>query len=607
MKDDSGGPGGGSGGGPGGHDPPHDAETKTVPYNIAGGAPSVLVSPSFLNAASAQASTVMLTRENPSVAMSKTDISTAITAALQTETGTEHPIVSISKYPRDIQIICVRFLHPISAQTMLNLNSVQIKNVQCAVSKYGQRLVQVELTRVPVHATVEEVVEVVKQLGTIKSVTRPPIQGYEDHKVLIAIETFDNVDLAKEQKSVFRPASFSGETYIVQYRCHGQVVVCTACRETGHMNGPKCPMKDRCLTCNEQGHMKRECPQRRGAHTFPEREEQDHTVQPRNQGPPPGAEQQPAPIMPGKPPAPPPPPADASALQSTGLPPLGGTTWGSFDPSVVSDIEMRRSKSPLDHRHRSSSSTRSIVSVERQNRLEKTIRGGMVHSEALREKMKEKKRRDKEAKMRDHNPGTGLMLQCLNVQSQDENKIPQLDGPISDPQSDGTSDDDFEQDTEAIEEENDELQYLCFGLDEYASDTEASIAEKKCAKTERLREQIQAAQQRKNELRRTSRDRCLKASTLRVPPELVGHRELDWEEYIRGLPNCCWPAQVSDMIALGLMAEDDPDPTVLTCLDCTRSWHMRTTEEQDNAIFEPPHVLCEVKQGLACLRGHSCA
>ena len=137
MNENSGGPGGGSGGGdPGGH-PPH-AAADTVPYNIAGGAPSVLVSPSFLYAASAQACTVMLTRENPSVSMSKMEISTSITAVLQSETGTAHPIVSISKYPRDIQIICVRFLHPISPQTMLNLNSVQINIV--SLNKWLWRL-----------------------------------------------------------------------------------------------------------------------------------------------------------------------------------------------------------------------------------------------------------------------------------------------------------------------------------------------------------------------------------------------------------------------------------------------------------------------------------
>ena len=142
----------------------------------------------------------------------------------------------------------MRFLHQESAQTLLNMNTVQINDVVCAVSKYGQRLVQVELTRVPVHATIEEVVEVVKHLGVIKSITRPPIQGYEDHKVAIAIEPYETVDLAEEQKAIFRPASFSGETYILQYRCLTQVVVCTACWEKGHMNGPKCPMNKRCLT-----------------------------------------------------------------------------------------------------------------------------------------------------------------------------------------------------------------------------------------------------------------------------------------------------------------------------------------------------------------------
>ena len=56
-----------------------------------------------------------------------------------------------------------------------------------------------------------------------------------------------------------------------------------------------------------------------------------------------------------------------------------------------------------------------------------------MHSEALREQMKEKKRREKEVRMRDQ-----MMPQCLNVQNQEDNKIPQLDGPTSDPHSDGT-------------------------------------------------------------------------------------------------------------------------------------------------------------------------
>ena len=197
---------------------------------------------------------------------------------------------------------------------------------------------------------------------------------------------------------MLRPARFNGQSYVIQYRCLDETVVCTACKQSGHFNGPKCPMNNRCFTCNEEGHQRRNCPKK--AELAP-------TTAP-------------APVA--KPPAPPPPPADANTLQSTGLPSLGGSTWGSFDPGV-SEIEMRSSKSP----HRSLSSTRSIVSVERQTRLEKTIRGGKIHSEALREKMKEKKRREKEAKMQGH----GLMLQCVSQSSQDE--IPQTDGPSDTP------------------------------------------------------------------------------------------------------------------------------------------------------------------------------
>ena len=633
MNENSGGPGGGSGGGdPGGH-PPH-AAADTVPYNIAGGAPSVLVSPSFLHAASAQACTVMLTRENPSVSMSKMEISTSITAVLQSETGTAHPIVSISKYPRDIQIICVRFLHPISAQTMLNLNSVQIKNVQCAVSKYGQRLVQVELSRVPVHATVEEVVEVVKQLGTIKSVTRPPIQGYEDHKVVIAIEPFDNVDLAKEQKSVFRPAIFSGETYIVQYSCRAQVVVCTACRETGHMNGPKCPMKDRCLFCNEQGHMKRECPQRGraaerdtpliepGSAIFPDSNDTllprpaasqvlDETVllqRPANSQ---GADH----AIPTKAVAPPPPPMSPDTLASTGLPPLlaeGPTSWCDLSPLSKGGAS-DRSRSPLSGPSETSSSEQ--VAHDQQDQQEK------LAYESKREYVKRAaEKRAKELgikRVKKFNPS------CIRNTSVDNssdkaannnanNNIPQFDGPTDSPITlsvnfDGEeqeSDDSYEQDSEVDDVDPDELQHCFDGLDEYASESEASLTQKNDEKAARLRDQRRAAQQHRNDQRRASRARCLKASTMRVPPQLLDHRNLDWEEYIRGLPACCWPAQVYDMVALGLMAEDDTNPAALTCMDCKRSWHMRMTEEQDEAIFEPPHVLCE-KQGLVCLKGHT--
>ena len=619
MNENSGGPGGGSGSGPGSrHNPPHTADT--VSYNIAGGAPSVLVSPSFLNAASAQACTVMLTRENPSVTMSKSDVSSSISAALQSETGTAHPIVSISKYPRDNQIICVRFLHQISAQTLLHLNSLQIRNVKCAVSKYGQRLVQLELMRVPVHATVEEVAEVVQHLGAIKSITRPQIQGYEDHKVAISIEPHEDIDLAEEQKAIFRPAIFSGETYIVQYCCLTQVVVCTACRESGHTNGPKCPMKNRCLTCNEQGHMKRECPQRRrrgvvptdgtprGAAAFPDAE----TVVLERQVNTQGADH----AIPIKTVAPPPPPLCPDTLASTGLPPLlpeGPTSWSDLSPLSKGDSS-ERSRSPL-----SKGSSETSSAEQQKQKLDYVKRGAEKRAKELGIKRLKFKPKDLSCIRNTTVDNSHDEAANNNVNS----NIPQFDGPTDSPipppkeeaetsitpseNLDGggeESDNSYEQDSEVDDIDPDELQYLCFGgLDDYASESEANFKQKSDEKSARLREQLRAAQQHRNEQRRESRTRCLKASSMRVPPQLLGHRDLDWVEYIRGLPACCWPAQVSDMIALGLMAEDDPNPAALTCMDCKRSWYMRATELQDEAIFEPPHVLCE-KQGLVCLKGH---
>ena len=559
-----------------------DDVTVTMDDGTDDGAPLV-VSPSFLAVGDVDCCTVMLTRDNPEQPLRKEDVEEAMYAAVNELVRPKIDI--IRKYNADSKVICVKFSEPGPATFLISKKTVKIKDSLCTISRYGERVVRIQLAHIPMTATIDEVIAIVKDIGVPKRINRPLIHGYEDHLVQVTLLPHKDTNMAEEQKVIDRSAHFGGRLTRIRYRCLDEVAICSACNAHGHINGPRCPLSGRCLICNKEGHKKRSCPDREAPRDVLKQAPTGTSITTQH------------PVK-EKPSAPPPPPADANTLQSTGLPPLGGT-WGSLDPSL-SDIDMRGNKSPSEYRYRSS--TRSIVSGERHARLEKTIRGGKMHSEALREQMKEKKRKDKEVRMRDQ-----MMPQCLNAQSQEDNKIPQLDGPTSDPHSDGTSDDDFEQDSEPNEEDNDELQYSCFGLDEYASDTEASIAEEKSAKAKRLGEQYQAAQQRKNELRRASRERCLKASAMRVPPELVGHRELDWEEYIRGLPKCCWPAQVSDMIALGLMAEDDTDPTILTCLDCTRSWHMRMTEEQDNAIFEPPHVLCESKQGLVCLRGHRCA
>ena len=137
-------------------------------------------------------------------------------------------------------------------------------------------------------------------------------------------------------------------------------------------------MANKCLLCSEEGHQRRNCPRR---HAFPDREERD----PQARLPATGTTAAEKHSAKEKLPAPPPPPANANNLQSTGLPPMEGT-WGSFNPGISEiEYETRRSRSPLD-----SQSTRSIVSAERQLRLEKTIRGGQRQSEKIREQLKEK-------------------------------------------------------------------------------------------------------------------------------------------------------------------------------------------------------------------------
>ena len=137
------------------------------------------------------------------------------------------------------------------------------------------------------------------------------------------------------------------------------------------------------------------------------------------------------------------------------------------------------------------------------------------------------------------------------------NNIPQFDGPSDSPlpqtkvkvetdiilsqdsdDKERESDNSFEQDTEVDDVDHHELQHLCFGLDDYASESEASLTQKNQEKTARLAERLRAAQQSKNDQRRTYRERCLRASTIRVPPQLLDHRVIDWEEYLRSWLTC---------------------------------------------------------------------
>ena len=426
----------GPGGGPG---PPADGGTRRRPeapqsnpnrastpvaYSLEDG--PIMVSPSFLHAASVEACTAMLTRYNPAHLLRKDVVAAGVQDALSNATGAIHTIQAVWKYTRDQKIICVKFSNPDSAKALIGLKTVDIAGAACSVSKYGERLVRIELARVPMHATVEELVSVVGHLGNVKSITRPLVHGFEDHLVTMTILPHSNANFVEEQKKVLRPAIFSGQSYVIQYRCLDETVVCTACKERGHFNGPKCPMVNRCLICYEEGHQRRNCPKKSIAP-----QQLRGGLEPQETAPTYDSSFLPAKE---KPFAPPPPPGDPDNLQSTGLPPLGGSTWGSFNPGV-SDIEMYPSSTPQTHR----SSTRHIVSAERQNRLEKTIRGGKMQSEALREKMKERKRKEKDAKIHNHGPSASLMIQCVSGEKGQEEPIPQTDGPTDTPGRDAAS------------------------------------------------------------------------------------------------------------------------------------------------------------------------
>ena len=192
------------------------------------------------------------------------------------------------------------------------------------------------------------------------------------------------------------------------------------------------------------------------------------------------------------------------------------------------------------------------------------------------------------------------------------------------------SDNSYEQDTEADDVDHDEMQHCFAGLGNYASESEGnddessqlwmsdmgglndSICEaentasvKRHEKTERLRKQKQEFQMRRDQERRASRQHRLKVSSMTVPPQL-SERKIDWEEYcLRSLPDCCWPAQLADMIATGLIDEPrERERVKLECSTCQRNWTLTASEELDDAIFDPPHAICETHKHLVCLKGH---
>ena len=383
----AGGPGPPAGSGTSQLEAPRTRGVTTVAYASEDGA--IMVSPSFLHAASVEECTVMLTRYDPSHLLRKDVVAAGVREALNA-TGAIHTIQAIWKYTRDQKIICVKFANSESAATMIGLKTVDIDGVTCAVSKYGERLVRIELARVPMHATIEELLSVVGHLGIVKSITRPLVHGFEDHLVNMTILPLVGTNFVDEQKQVLRPATFSGQSYVIQYRCLDETVVCTACKERGHFNGPKCPMANRCLICKEEGHQRRNCPTRApqhrrevpadgGADAFPDNEtmllqrpvnRQAHPRKPEEHG--------------GKPEAPPPPPMSPTTLTSTALPPLvpgnSSATWGNF--SVIdNDTTSQRSRSPLSSRHTSSNA--SSAEEPLQQKLEKIAEGAKNRAKEL--------------------------------------------------------------------------------------------------------------------------------------------------------------------------------------------------------------------------------
>ena len=222
-------------------------------------------------------------------------------------------MVAVQKYHKDKNIICVRLGSSSAAEALIAKKSVSVPagpndetNVVCSFSQYGIRMVRIELKRIPIIASADEVVAVVEKIGEVHRISRPLVHGFEDSVVILHVIPFIGVDMEAEQKVPFRPAIFSGQSSTVEYRCLDETVVCKACGEIGHRNGTNCPVRNKCFKCGMDGHIRRDCPtsgrkRHQGANAFPDREEEEHTVQ-------------------TKPVAPAPPPADPKSLQSTGLP-----------------------------------------------------------------------------------------------------------------------------------------------------------------------------------------------------------------------------------------------------------------------------------------------
>ena len=624
---------------------------------------TIVASSSLLSTDSVRACTVMLSRDQPQVPLRKEDVEAGVTAALQTAL-VRPKITVIRKFHLDNRVICVRFGEQASADALIALKSVKIKNTTCLVSRYGVRPVRIQLSHIPMTATLEEVVAVVKDIGVVTRVTRPLIHGFEDHLVQVVVIPSHETNLLEEQRRVNRSATFGGQICAIQYRCLDETAICSACNQSGHVNGRRCPLAGICLSCNKAGHMRKNCsnkaPQQRrmreeppdsarGATAFPNA----HPLLPRPESIQ-GSDQ----TISAKAVAPLPPPADPESLSSTGLPPLGESTaakdatplpppakptalnstgvhWGDISASDInvndiSDIS-KRSRSPI-RRERSLSpaafsSSRASVSAARDAKINATIHNGKDISRKYKEmgrKIAARNRVPAEGPFTCLSAPTSPQRPRTTSQSEEPPKslpqIPQFDGPASDSHSDHTEegnppemvqDDEIadilglglDDDDSEIDNDERELQTLSLALD--TSDAEKRLRQKDEAKATRQRELLKAYQQKQNDARRASRSKYLQISSMRVPPELVGHRDIDWQEYCRGLPNCCWPAQVSDFVALGMMSEDDKNPTPLTCLDCNRTWNMKASEQLDEAIFDPPHALCENKYRLVCLKGHS--
>ena len=193
----------------------------------------ILVSPSFAQPDVASCS-VMISREKPGPVpkeWKKDIVASALLGALAAANGEAHKIFTIRKYSKNQSAICVRFGSASSAATLIASRTVKIADELCTVSQYGEVPVRIQLSRVPLLATAEEVVNCVKHLGTIKQITRPLIQGYEDHIVSVILTPSPEVDFVEEQNKVLRQANFGGKSHIIQYRCLDEIVVCAACKE----------------------------------------------------------------------------------------------------------------------------------------------------------------------------------------------------------------------------------------------------------------------------------------------------------------------------------------------------------------------------------------